>query len=177
REVGYYDSPGWAKGVAVSGSYAYLADGFSGVRVVDISDPREPREVGYYDSPGFAWDVAVSGDLIYLADASNLGIYRFTLLSAPEEEKGIPTQFGITSLYPNPFNSTTTIGYSLPYRSYVRLSVYDLGGRRVKTLLSGEVLPGRHSFIWDAGSNPAGVYFVELEAGGQRAILKALLSP
>ncbi len=51
REVGFYDTPGWAEGVAVSGAYAYVADG-DGLRVVDVSNPAQPREVGFYDTPG-----------------------------------------------------------------------------------------------------------------------------
>ncbi|MBI4726783.1 hypothetical protein HY768_06115 [candidate division TA06 bacterium] len=50
RTVGYYDTPGYARGVAVSGSYAYVADGDSGLRIIDISDPSSPTEIGYYRS-------------------------------------------------------------------------------------------------------------------------------
>ncbi len=68
REVGFYDTPGSAQGVAVSGAYAYVADDGAGLRVVDVSNPAQPREVGFYDTPGWAEGVAVSGAYAYVAD-------------------------------------------------------------------------------------------------------------
>ncbi len=68
REVGFYDTPGRAEGVAVSGAYAYVADAGRGLRVVDVSNPAQPREVGSYDTPGWAEGVAVSGAYAYVAD-------------------------------------------------------------------------------------------------------------
>ena len=67
-EVGFYDTPGSAHGVAVSGPYAYVADGGAGLRVIDISDPAHPTGVGFYDTPGWAYGVAVSGTYAYVAD-------------------------------------------------------------------------------------------------------------
>ena len=54
--------------VAVSGSYAYVADGYSGLRVIDVSTPANPIEVGFVDTPGYAYSVAVSGSYAYVAD-------------------------------------------------------------------------------------------------------------
>jgi hypothetical protein len=54
--------------VAVSGHYAYVADGGAGLQVIDVSDPANPRRVGGYDTPGYAGGVAVSGHYAYVAD-------------------------------------------------------------------------------------------------------------
>jgi hypothetical protein len=75
-EAGYYDTPGYAYGVAVgttgvSGNYAYVADYSAGLRVVNISDPSAPYETGYYNTPGYAEGVAVSGNYAYVADGSS----------------------------------------------------------------------------------------------------------
>jgi PKD repeat protein/subtilisin family serine protease len=67
-EVGFYDTPAIPYDVAVSGTYAYVADNSSGLRVIDISDPANPTEVGFYDTPGYANGVAVSGSYAYVAD-------------------------------------------------------------------------------------------------------------
>jgi hypothetical protein len=79
--VGFYDTPGWAEGVAVSGTYAYVADNWVGLRVIDVSNPSSPREVGFYDTPGQASGVAVSGvsgSYAYVADwDGGLVILRF----------------------------------------------------------------------------------------------------
>ncbi|MBK7047830.1 MAG: T9SS type A sorting domain-containing protein [bacterium] len=73
---------------------------------------------------------------------------------------------------PNPFNPMTLIAYELPSTSRVRLVVYDLTGRRVRALRSGETeTAGRHEVVWqgrdDSGHLVAtGVYVYRLEAGG-----------
>jgi hypothetical protein len=69
--VGSCDIPDYARGVAVSGDYAYVADGWSGLQVIDISDPTTPTIVGTCDTPDWAQAVAVSGDYAYVADGSS----------------------------------------------------------------------------------------------------------
>jgi hypothetical protein len=55
-------------GVAVAGGYACVADGGAGLRVVDVSDPSNPKEVGSYETPGYATGMAVAGDYAYVTD-------------------------------------------------------------------------------------------------------------
>ncbi|MFH2052904.1 MAG: FlgD immunoglobulin-like domain containing protein, partial [bacterium] len=82
---------------------------------------------------------------------------------------------------PNPFNPTTTVAFELPAQEAVSLHVFDLQGRLVRTLLSGEVVPqGRHEAVWDgrdaSGRQAAsGTYFFRLEAGGQVETKRAVL--
>ena len=88
----------------------------------------------------------------------------------------------VLAVHPNPFNPTTTIEYSVPAAGRVTLSVYDLAGRRVATLVDGELPPGPNEATWDgttdAGTRAAsGVYFVRLttettEATGRLVLLK-----
>lgn len=74
--------------------------------------------------------------------------------------------------YPNPFNPTTTIAYDLAERRAVTLAVYDVSGRRVRTLVDGESTgPGRYERVWDGRDDggrsvASGVYFYRLDAGG-----------
>ena len=85
-EVGYYDTPDYARGVAVSGSYAYVADDEKGLRIINISNPSRPYEVGYYDTPGYAYGVAVSGFYAYVADGyEGLRIINISNPSRPYE--------------------------------------------------------------------------------------------
>ena len=67
-EVGSYNTPGDAVDVVVSGNYAYVADGYSGLRVINIYNPESPVEVGYYNTTGYAFGVAVSSNYAYVAD-------------------------------------------------------------------------------------------------------------
>ncbi len=69
--AGSYDTPGYARGVAISGDYAYVADVSLGLRVIDIADPTNPSHAGSYDTPGYAWSVAIAGDYAYVADEAS----------------------------------------------------------------------------------------------------------
>ncbi|MBD3234835.1 MAG: T9SS type A sorting domain-containing protein [candidate division Zixibacteria bacterium] len=67
--------------------------------------------------------------------------------------------------YPNPFNAITTISYQLPVSSKVNLDIYNVLGRRVETLINGNVEAGYHSVSWDASNYSSGVYFYKLKIG------------
>ncbi|MHB1034819.1 MAG: Ig-like domain-containing protein [Pirellulales bacterium] len=82
--LGGYDTSGNAEDVAVSGTFAYVADGSAGLQILDVSDPAAPVRLGGYDTSGIAYEVAVSGTLAYVADASaGLVILDVTNPAAP----------------------------------------------------------------------------------------------
>ncbi len=66
--LGSVDTPSAARGVAVSGTVAYVADGPSGLQVIDVSDPGSPVLLGSVGTPNYAFGVAVSADVAYVAD-------------------------------------------------------------------------------------------------------------
>ncbi|MEZ6121778.1 MAG: Calx-beta domain-containing protein [Planctomycetaceae bacterium] len=70
-EVGFLDTSGLAYGVQVIGSTAYVADGLSGLRVLDVSDPASITELGIFDTPGQAYGVQVIGSTAYVADGNS----------------------------------------------------------------------------------------------------------
>jgi hypothetical protein len=76
-----------------------------------------------------------------------------------------PTVFVLLQNYPNPFNPATTISFSLPSKSFVSLKVFDLIGREVASIVSGEMSAGNHTKQWNANNLPSGVYFYRLQAG------------
>ncbi len=76
-----------------------------------------------------------------------------------------PRQFVLNQNYPNPFNPTTAISFQLSTDSRVRLTVFDLLGREVTTLVNEELPVGTHKAVWDASSTPSGVYLYQLTAG------------
>ena len=69
------------------------------------------------------------------------------------------------SAYPNPFNPTTTISFTIPTYSDVSISVYSLQGRELVTLANGSYDAGYHSVIWNADNYSSGVYLVKMIAG------------
>lgn len=74
----------------------------------------------------------------------------------------LPERIQLFQNYPNPFNPVTTIRFSLPAAAEVELSVYDLLGRKVESLLSETRDAGWHSVVWDAGGYASGVYLYRL---------------
>ncbi len=67
--------------------------------------------------------------------------------------------------YPNPFNPTTTFEFSIPISLFASLSVYNLLGERVATLVEEQLAAGTHSVEWNAADQPSGVYFCRLTTG------------
>lgn len=86
-----------------------------------------------------------------------------------------PNRFGISRVYPNPFNPVAQISYTLTTASTVQLAVYDTKGRLVEQLYSGYQHAGTHPLTWNAASKPSGVYFVRLTAGGASDLRKIVL--
>jgi len=78
--------------------------------------------------------------------------------------------------YPNPFNPTTTVNFTLSEAAFVSLTVYNLLGQRVATLANEGFEAGTHSLVFDASSLTSGMYLVRLEAPGQSVVHRMLLS-
>ena len=75
----------------------------------------------------------------------------------------IPDEFLILNVYPNPFNPTTTIRFSVEARHASLLQVFDITGRLVETIENDKLLPGEHAYTWDASGLSSGIYFVQLK--------------
>lgn len=84
-------------------------------------------------------------------------------------------EFRLNQNYPNPFNPSTTIQYELSERVFVELSVYDVLGRKVKTLVREFKYPGIHEARLEGGDLPSGIYIYRLTAGGNVLARKAML--
>ena len=79
-------------------------------------------------------------------------------------EYKVPKNFTLLQNYPNPFNPTTTIRYQLPKSSFVRLSIFNILGQQVRTLVNQTEQPGYKSVSFDGSNLPSGMYFYRITA-------------
>jgi len=87
----------------------------------------------------------------------------------------IPLAYQLSQNFPNPFNPVTTLRYQLPEKAEVTISVYNLAGQLVTTLVREQKPAGTYSIIWNADNLPSGIYFIELRAGNFHQTRKCLL--
>jgi hypothetical protein len=120
---------------------------------------------------------AISGSNLF-AGTSGAGIWRRPLseiTSVIETIGGLPSAFSLRQNYPNPFNPTTTIRYTLPYKSRVFLAVYNTLGQKIKTLVQESQEAGYHEVQFDGSNLASGVFFYRLQAGTYVQTRKLLL--
>lgn len=95
--------------------------------------------------------------------------------TASPESPDIPESVKLNPNYPNPFNPATTISYELKEDSEVLLSIWNIVGQRVVTLVDGMKEAGQHTANWNASEMPSGIYIAQLEVGGKVFIRKMTL--
>ena len=91
--------------------------------------------------------------------------------------ENIPLQYSLYQNYPNPFNPTTQIKYDLPEDAMVSITIYDLMGRSIKSLVNSQQTAGYRSIQWNATNIfgetvSAGMYFYSIQAGDFRQVKK-----
>jgi len=118
-------------------------------------------------------------DTILFAGMYHGGICRRSLLDVTttvgNEHRQVPIRYSLEQNFPNPFNPSTTIHFTIPTDSFVSLEVYDLLGRLAATLASEELRAGTHTRRWDAEGFPSGVYLYRLLAGSHAETKKLIL--
>jgi len=122
-------------------------------------------------------DGSIARSGIYLDDFT---LIWHTRVGITENNHNIPGQFGLAQNYPNPFNNRTDISFTIPATSTIELEIYDIAGRKVKSLYSGSIEAGVHKLIWDGDSDSgnevsSGVYFYRLKSGAKILVKKMTL--
>lgn len=105
--------------------------------------------------------LVTDGVLVTESPFTALNVIRERLTSVEEE---LPMKLSLEQNYPNPFNPVTTISFSLPEASFVRLAVFDMSGKEVISLVEGVRNAGTHSVQVDAARLPSGVYIYRLQS-------------
>jgi hypothetical protein len=108
---------------------------------------------------------------------ADMGAYggRGNITGIEDEYGALPAMPMLLSNYPNPFNAQTTIRFSLPEAGRVEIDVFDILGRKVDYVFSGDLQAGEHGVVWDAGGNPSGIYLYRLSVGGRAVTGKMTL--
>jgi len=96
-----------------------------------------------------------------------------------EKPPGTPSNWALSPNFPNPFNPSTRLGYELPQAATVTITVFDILGRPIRTLVNGQHASGTYQADWDARDDKglpvsSGTYLVRLEAvarSGQGAVI------
>ncbi|MCU7495807.1 MAG: DUF5110 domain-containing protein [Ignavibacteria bacterium] len=135
-----------------------------------LADLRSSSTEGFFfDATGSRLFVQLKAypDSSYKITADNLSLGTDV---ADQNEKSI--KFHLEQNYPNPFNPATKIKFSLAERSFVKLNVYDILGRRIASLVNEEKPAGSFEVNFDAQNLPSGIYIYELNAGQYRQTRK-----
>jgi choice-of-anchor B domain-containing protein len=168
----------------IKGNYAYISHYKSGIHIVDISDPTNPAEVARYDTypqndnSGFAgcWGAYpfTRSDYVYASDMNGkLTVLKFSIPTGIDGETDpLPETIELAQNYPNPFNPMTQIRFQLSEVAAVELSIYDMQGRLVRTLVDEIYGPGVHNVVWNGRDNygqpvASGQYIYRLNSGRQ----------
>lgn len=125
------------------------------VKVVDTGKNTNPNSVLRADAIKFSLITEISG--------------------VDDLEHNLPGSFHLAPNYPNPFNASTTIHFTIPTETKVRLSVLNLLGQEIAVLVDDHRMPGRYSMQWDASAQTSGVYFYQLKAGGFCQVRKMVM--
>jgi len=102
-------------------------------------------------------------------------LYADLVTSVSDYNSTVPDNYNLSQNYPNPFNPATSIKYSLPEASFVKLKVFDVLGREVSTLVNSEQAAGTYNISFSATNLSSGIYFYSLETANYKSIKKMML--
>jgi hypothetical protein len=160
----------WLEGLDVSGQSTSL---------VHIEPMVENEAVNDVDMLAIGGSIYASFTTAPLPGGEPGGAFLFAfpqeeILAADDNFIPHPSSFGLSS-YPNPFNAQATISFALSHSGEVKLNVYDVTGRLVRTLLEAPMASGPHQVTFNAGDLPSGIYLARLTAGDATFTRKLVL--
>jgi len=123
-------------------------------------------------------DLFVTDDYLFASTSNGLWqrpLSEITFIGSKETGQNSPQEIYLSQNYPNPFNPATTINYRLNVKSHVELIIYDIAGRKIKTLVDQAQNRGKYSINFNASGLASGVYVYRLKAGSTEQSRKMLL--
>jgi Tol biopolymer transport system component len=139
---------------------------FSGISTT--SPNSIPQQTGFENNPSWMSD---GTSFVYSSYGDDVEIFicKFDMLKYPISdvqtlvESENPAEFAAINNYPNPFNPTTTISYSVSNPGHVSLNIYNISGQKTASLVNGFVSAGKHDITFDGSGLSSGIYFYRLE--------------
>ena len=130
----------------------------------------------WYDTRRAKWAI-FNQDRSPMPDGAAFNIFLATesVTSIQDNEKQIPDKFTLFQNYPNPFNPVTTIKYALPQKAMVTLTVYNISGKKIATLVNTTQPAGVYEYTFDGSNLSSGIYFVTLRANDHVQVIKMTL--
>jgi len=183
----------------VIGALVYAANANGTIYGYDVTDENGSYAIAgaapgsytlFVDAPGFTSSSSVLASPTYGMDvkgtpqgASGMNFSLSSVATSVEQDQSsalVPSQYALEQNYPNPFNPTTQILFSLPNSERVSLTIYNLIGQKIATLVDGTMAAGSHVVTWNGRDSrgmqlPSGVYFYRLESPGFSAARRMLM--
>jgi len=146
----------WGSGLAKLDS-----DGDGKTNGQELQDPNGTWKSGQQD-PGIFSAVSNPGDPLSVTSVLNIA--------------GFPTEYKLYNNYPNPFNPSTKIKFSLPEAAFSKLIISDLLGRNVEILVNSELKPGTYEVNFNASNLASGIYFYTFQTFNYKSTKKLLIT-
>ncbi len=139
--------------------------------VTTSGNPVRYASITFYDSYDFS--------IQYNAETDSTGAFTLSSITAVKQESQLPQKFHLEQNYPNPFSASTSISYKLEEQSDVKVTIYDVLGREIRTFEVGFQSAGTYGVVWNGRNDLGrvvmpGVYLCRLQADGKTQVRKML---
>ncbi|NOX19297.1 MAG: T9SS type A sorting domain-containing protein, partial [Chlorobi bacterium] len=156
-----------------------LSDDYATISIERFGDEQENYSAVFYAAAENK--IIPNGSIVRLTKGAAqkikliAGTDEFIERTIDEMVLATPKQFALFNNYPNPFNPSTVIKYSIPENGFVELKIFDILGRELRTLVSENKNAGTYQTQFNAEGLASGIYFYKLQSGGKTAVKKLML--
>ena len=183
-ELGSYNCGRHITDIAVQDSVAFLAvysgsyNADNGMLAIDIRSLSAMDPIAQAVTPGWSNAIFADAHHVFLSDNKD-GVYIYDrddmTTGISRATQGYPRGYSLLQNYPNPFNPETEIRFVIPRQTAATLRIYDVLGKEIATLFTGDATPGEHVVRWNASRYGSGVYFCRLQTTEYTESKKLLL--
>lgn len=128
---------------------------------------------GFDSNVNYWWRVAAE-NVAGFSDYSKVNMFAIGVLGL-NGENGLPKVFALQQNYPNPFNPVTTISYDVPKQAHIEITIYNILGQKVASLINEEKMPGSYKIIFNASNLSSGMYIYTMQSEGFSSVKKLIL--